>query len=203
MRRVLLLAALSAFAAPLLGASPAFANDLLWTGSRAAEARTQTLLTALRASTDHGLDPAWYGIDRIEQALKNNADSERTDQMIGEAFTAYASDVSTGRVNANSIDPDISIEQRKVKKADLLKAAAVAPDFAAWLAGLAPKGDYPALQKALAAWRQKRAASTYTPVAGGDALKPGKTDLARAGAAQAAGRARTDRSGGRGRTRSL
>jgi len=34
-------------------------------------------------------------------------------------------DVSTGRVNANSIDPDISIEQRKTKKADLLKAIAV------------------------------------------------------------------------------
>jgi murein L,D-transpeptidase YcbB/YkuD len=173
MRRGLLL---TVFAAFLAGASPAFANELLWTGSRAADARTQVLLAALRASGDHGLSPAWYGVERIEQALKTNADTERTDQMIGEAFAAYASDVSTGRVNANSIDPDISIEQRKVKKADLLKAAAEAPDFAAWLAGLAPKGDYPALQKALATWHQKRAASTYTPIATGDALKPGKTD---------------------------
>jgi murein L,D-transpeptidase YcbB/YkuD len=161
----------------MLGASPSFADELLWTGSRAAEARTQTLLTVLRASADHGLDPAWYGVDRIEQALKTGADTDRADHMIGEAFAAYASDVSTGRVNANTIDPDISIEQRKVKKADLLKAAADAPDFAAWLAGLAPRGDYPALQKALATWRQKRAASTYTPIStGGDALKPGKTD---------------------------
>ena len=97
--------------------------------------------------------------------------------MIGAAFTAYASDVSTGRVNANTIDPDISIEQRKVKRDDLLKAAAETNDFGAWLAGLPPKGDYPALQKALATWRQKRAAATYTPVPDGDALKPGMTDL--------------------------
>jgi murein L,D-transpeptidase YcbB/YkuD len=148
----------------------------LWTGSRAAEARTQTLLTVLRASAEHGLDPAWYGVDRIEQALKTSSDTERTDQMIGEAFTAYAGDVSTGRVNANSIDPDISIEQRKTKKADLLKATAEAVDFRGWLADLAPKGDYPALQKALVTWRQKRAATTYTPLPDGDALKPGKTD---------------------------
>ena len=165
-----------AFFAPLVGASPCFADELLWTGSRAAEARTKTLLTVIRASAEHGLDPAWYGVDRLEQALKTSSDAERTDQMIGEAFAAYASDVSTGRVNANSIDPDIAIEQRKVKKADLLKAVAETTDFAGWLASLAPKGDYPALQKALATWRQKRAATTYTPIATGDALKPGKTD---------------------------
>ena len=176
MTRVPLLIAFLAFAASVLGASPSFADELLWTGSRAAEARTQALFTAIRASTEHGLDPAWYGVDRIEQALKTSSDTERSDQMIAEAFTAYASDVSTGRINANSIDPDISIEQRKVKKADLLKAAAEASDFSAWLANLAPKGDYPALQKALATWRQKRAATTYTPLPTGDALKPGKTD---------------------------
>jgi murein L,D-transpeptidase YcbB/YkuD len=171
----LLIAFLALFAL-LSGASRSFAEEPLWTGSPAAEARTQTLLKTLRASDEHGLDPAWYGVDRIEQALKTSADAERTEQLIGEAFAAYASDVSTGRVNANSVDSDISIEQRKAKPADLLKAAVEAPDFAAWLAGLAPKGDYPALQKALATWRQKRAASTYTPLPTGDALKPGKTD---------------------------
>ncbi len=175
-RRVSLLVAVLAFFALLLGASPSFAEEPLWTGSRAAEARTQTLLKTLHAAGDHGLDPQWYGVDRIEQALKSSADGDRTEQMIGEAFAAYASDISTGRINANSIDPDISIEQRKVSRADLLKSAADAADFGAWLALLAPKGDYPALQKALATLRQKRAATTYTPVPTGDALKPGMID---------------------------
>ncbi len=176
MTRVPLLIALLAFIAPILGASPSCAEEPLWTGSRVAEARTQTLLKAIRSSGEHGLDPAWYALERIEQALKTGSDTERTDQLIGEAFVAYAGDVSTGRVNANSIDPDISIEQRKVKRADLLKGAADASDFSAWLADLPPKGDYPALQKALATLRQKRAAASYTPLAGGDVLKPGMTD---------------------------
>ncbi|MBS0548709.1 MAG: L,D-transpeptidase family protein [Proteobacteria bacterium] len=176
MMRVPLFIAVLAFCAPLLGASPSRADEPLWTGSRVAEARTQTLLKTLRAAGDHGLDPAWYGVEQIEQALKSSADAARTDQMIGEAFAAYASDVSTGRINANSIDPDISIEQRKVKREDLFKAAAETPDFGAWLANLPPKGDYPALQKALATWREKRAASRYTPMPTGDALKPGMTD---------------------------
>ena len=176
MKRVPHFLAFLAFAASLIGTSPAIADELLWTGSRVAEARTQTLLKTLRAAGEHGLDPAWYGVDQIEQALKSSTDVKRTDQMIATAFAAYASDVSTGRVNANTIDPDIAIEQRKVKRADLLKAAAESSDFGAWLAALPPKGDYPALQKALALWRQKRAASTYTPVPTGDALKPGMTD---------------------------
>jgi murein L,D-transpeptidase YcbB/YkuD len=174
--RVPLTVAFLAIAASLLGTSPSFADEPLWTGSRVAEARTQTLLKTIRAAGDHGLDPAWYGLDQIEQALKSSADTERTDQMIAAAFAAYAGDVSTGRVNANTIDPDIAIEQRKVKRADLLKAAAETSDFGAWLADLPPKGDYPALQKALATWRQKRAATTYTPVPNGDALKPGMID---------------------------
>ena len=174
--RVPLLIAFLTLCVPLLAASPGRAEEPMWTGSRIAEARTQTLLKTLRAADEHGLDPAWYGVDQIEQALKSSADAARTEQMIGEAFAAYASDVSTGRVNANSIDPDISIEQRKVKRADLLKEATDAPDFGAWLANLPPKGDYPALQKALAMWRLKRAASTYTPLPTGDALKPGMID---------------------------
>ena len=71
-------------------------------------------------------------------------------------FVAYASDVSTGRVRANRVDKEIDIIQRKADKAELLQAAADASDFAAYLATLPPKGDYPALQKALAAWREKK-----------------------------------------------
>ena len=48
-------------------------------------------------------------------------------------FIAYASDVSTGRVRANRVDKDIDIQQRKVEPADLLKAAARAGDFSAYL----------------------------------------------------------------------
>ena len=99
---------------------------------------------AIRDAGEHGLDPDWYGTSGTEQGLSD-------------ALVSYASDLSTGRVNANRVDKDIDIQQRRVSRADLLKAAADAPDFAAWLASLAPQGDYPALQKVLADLRRQRA----------------------------------------------
>jgi len=163
-------------AAWLLMPLPSFASDPLWTGSRAAEARTDALLKAIRAAADHGLDPGWYNLPELERAAAGRIDQERAEQMLGEAFTAYAADISTGRVNANRVDKDIDIRQRHVAREDLLKAAATADDFTAYLASLAPKGDYPALQKVLAELRKRRASEAYTPVPNGGWLKPNMTD---------------------------
>jgi murein L,D-transpeptidase YcbB/YkuD len=169
--RVVLLGVVVALFAALLGASPSFADEPLWTGSRAAEARTAALVTAIRAAGDHGLNPDWYGGAALDKAVATG-----DEKVLSDAFAAYASEVSTGRVNANRVDKDIDIQQRKVSRTDLLKAAAEAPDFAAWLAALPPKGDYPALQKVLADLRSKRATEAYTPVPSGGWLKPTMID---------------------------
>ena len=42
-------------------------------------------------------------------------DRARADRLLTEALVTYASDVSTGRVRANTVDKDINIEQRKVE----------------------------------------------------------------------------------------
>lgn len=168
MRRVSFLLALLA----LFGAAPSFAQDSLWTAKR-----TDALLKTLRAAADHGLEPGWYGAAEIEKAVASGDDRARADKLLTEALVSYVSDLSTGRVRANSVDKDIDIVQRKVERDDVLKAAADASDFAAWLAGLAPKGDYAALQKTLADLRAKRAATAYTPLPDiSEALKPGKMD---------------------------
>src|SRR5262249_47275990 len=125
-----------------LGSSPSRADEALWTGSRVAEARTEALLKALRAAGEHGLDPDWYRPADLEQAAAE-PDKARAERLIGDAFVTYASDLSTGRVRANRVDKDIDIQQRKVERADLLKTAAEAADFTAYLASLPPKGDYP------------------------------------------------------------
>jgi murein L,D-transpeptidase YcbB/YkuD len=166
-----------AFLFPAVGSFPAFASDTLWVGSTAAAARAEALLQAIRGASAHGLEPGWYGIGDIEKALAPGADSTTAEKLLTAAFVAYASDVSTGRVRANRIDRDIDIQQRKVDRADLLKAASEAADFAAYLETLPPKGDYPALQKALAAWRDKRAKAAFTPLPESNALlKPGMID---------------------------
>ena len=174
--RVHFLAALLAFILPVFGSFPALANESLWTGSRAGSARAEALVGALRAAGDHGLNPAWYNLAEVEKSVAPGADPATAEALLTAAYVAYASDVSTGRVRANRIDKEISIDQRKVDRADLLKAAATEPDFAAFLASLPPKGDYPALQKALATWRDKRAKATFTPLPDGAALKPGMVD---------------------------
>jgi L,D-transpeptidase YcbB len=165
--RVVLFGAVAALFAPLVGALPSFAADeLRWTAPR-----TAALLQAIRSAGDHGLDPDWYGVASLEKVA-----AAGNEQALSDALVAYAGDLSTGRVNANRVDKDIDIQQRKVSRADLIKAAAEAPDLAAWLASLAPKGDYPALQKALADLRRQRASVTYTPLPGGELLKPGMID---------------------------
>jgi murein L,D-transpeptidase YcbB/YkuD len=165
-RRVVLFGAFAALVVPFLGATSSWASEFPWTGER-----TAALLQAIRSAGDHGLDPQWYGARALEKAT-----AAGNEQALTDALVAYAGDVSTGRVNANSVDGDIDIQQRHTSRADLLKAAADAPDFAAWLAALPPKGDYPALQKVLANLRRQRGSSAYTPLPGGDLLKPGATD---------------------------
>jgi murein L,D-transpeptidase YcbB/YkuD len=175
-RRVQFLVGLLAFLAPAFGVSVAHAEEPLWTGSPTAEARTSALLKAIRAAGDHGLDPDWYRLSDLEKAAAPGADKAQAEQLLTGAFLAYASDVSTGRVRADSVDANIDIHQRKADRTELLKDAAGADDFAAWLASLAPKGDYPALQQVLATLRRKRATATFTPLPDGEALKPGMVD---------------------------
>jgi murein L,D-transpeptidase YcbB/YkuD len=176
MKRAHLLIGLLAFLTPVIDAASCFAAEPLWTGSPAAEARTQALLGSIRTAGDHGLKPNWYRLDDLQKAAATDADKAAAETLLTDAFVLYASDVSTGRVRANSVDKDIEIQQRKVGRADLLKAAADAPDFPAWLAALPPRGDYPILQKTLADLRTKRATATFTPLPDGDALKPGMID---------------------------
>lgn len=166
-----------AFVVPALAASSSYASDRLWTGSPIAEARTQALLNAIHAAGDHGLKPEWYRIAELEKAAAPDADANEAEKLFTDALVAYARDVSTGRVRANSVDRDIDIPQRKLDRDALLKDAANAADFSAWLASLAPKGDYPALQKTLATLRARRATATFTRLPDGDALKPGMIDI--------------------------
>jgi L,D-transpeptidase YcbB len=171
MTRVRFLLGLLALSLPLLGSVPSHAADPIWT-----EARTTALLNAIRAADDHGLNPDWYRLAELEKAASGATDKAQAEQLLTDAFLAYASDLSTGRVRANGVDKDIEIQQRKADRPELLKAVSESNDLAPWLAALAPKGDYPVLQKTLADLRAKRASTVYTPVPSGGWLKPGMTD---------------------------
>ena len=127
--RVRFLAALLAFLIPLSGSLPSLANETLWTGSSAASARADALLKAIRSAPQTmGSIPSGTASPRSRRRWRP-APIRATETLLTAAFVAYASDVSTGRVRANRIDKDIDIIQRKVERADLLKAAAEATRF--------------------------------------------------------------------------
>lgn len=180
MNRFFPLTAALALIFAILGSLSTHAADApppLWVDSQGLTPRGEALLKTVRAASDHGLEPAWYGVAAIDKALTQPDGRERADRLMTEAFVSYASDVSTGRVRANRVDKDISIDQRKVDRADLLKAAAESSDFPAWLAALPPHtAEYSALQKTLADYRAKRATTSYTALPDGPALKPGMFD---------------------------
>src|SRR5476649_782112 len=171
MTRVRFLVGLLVLVLPALGSVPSHAADLVWT-----DARTTALLKAIRSAGDHGLNSYWYRLAELEKAAAAGIDKAQAEPLLTEAFLAYASDLSTGRVRANGVDKDIEIQQRKADRPELLKAVSESNDLAPWLAALAPKGDYPVLQKTLADLRAKRASTVYTPVPSGGWLKPGMTD---------------------------
>ena len=131
-------------------------------------ARAERCVKAIRAPATTGSIPTGTALAEVEKAVQR-APIRATETLLTAAFVAYASDVSTGRVRANRVDKDIDISQRKVERADLLKAAAEAARLRRLARRLPPKGDYPALQKALADLaRQARARRPSRQLPDGD-----------------------------------
>ena len=190
--RLRFLAVVLAFVVPILGSLPPLPMRLCGSDRTPPRPAPRRLLKAIRGAADHGLRsrlvPASPTSRRRWQPA---ADPRRPRRCSPTAFVAYASDVSTGRVRANRVDKDIDIQQRKVERADLAegrrRGRRISPPISR---ALPPKGDYPALQKALAAWRDKRAKATFTPLPDGDRAEARHDRSARAAAAQAPGRAR-------------
>src|SRR5437879_3465159 len=96
------LAVVLAFVVPVFGCFPASANELLWVGSDTARVRAEALLKAIQGAAEHGLEPAWYRAGEVEKALAPGADPAAAEALLTAAFLAYASDVSTGRVDRKS-----------------------------------------------------------------------------------------------------
>jgi len=123
---------------------------------RRADAAWRCAAQTIRAAPDHGLEPAWYGLDAIDKALAQPDGRDPGRPLLTEPFVTYASDVSTGRVAPTAVDKDISIDQRKVDRADLLKAAADSPILPAGWPRCRRARRICRSAEALAHWRAKR-----------------------------------------------
>jgi murein L,D-transpeptidase YcbB/YkuD len=135
-----------------------------WSDAR----RVAALIDALRDAPAHALPIDRYAPDRLA-ALPPGA--PETDAALTDAFLRYARDVSSGLLEPRRVAPEIKVAPPRPDRDALLGDLAVAPDPAAFLAGLAPRSpEYAALRAAYAAALREIAAG-----AGGDAVPGGPT----------------------------
>lgn len=142
--------------------------------------RATALLAALRGLAADGLEPEDYDVSVAERLLDTETalDHAHGDFLLTRGLLLAAADLSSGRVNANAIDKDMSPTQRRADHAALLREGLAQADPKAFLESLAPRGrQYPALKAALAEWREKARTVRYTTVPTiVEALKPKVTD---------------------------
>ncbi len=154
-------------------------HTLLWLDRGKPTRRGTALLEALKAMQGEGLEPEDYDVSLIEKLMTsdNPADQARADFLMSRALVLAGADMSSGRVNANAIDKDMSPVQRRPDYAALARDGLVASDPQAFIQSLVPAGrQYPALKKALAEWRERVKTETYTKVPRGELLRPGNCD---------------------------
>ncbi|WP_018632850.1 L,D-transpeptidase family protein [Neomegalonema perideroedes] len=111
----------------------------IWTPARAA-----LLAETLERAAEHALPARKYGGPALRARLEGStilspAEASALDQDLAAAFLAYARDVSVGLVEPRSVDSDIHLDVTRAAPADLLEAAAAAPDLGAYLESLAPR----------------------------------------------------------------
>lgn len=164
-------------------AAEAFAarrGSAVWTPARA------LLLTeTLERAAEHGLPMRKYGgadlAARLDQAARLAPEQARTlDLDLSTAFLAYARDLSTGLVDPRTVDADIHLDVARPAPADLLAAAAAAPDLGAYLESLAPQiPEYARLKGVLSDYLTRAAQGGWgAPLPQFGILRPGDSSPA-------------------------
>ncbi len=150
----------------------------IWLREGKSTDRAKALLAALKGLSEDGLEPEDYDVSAIEKALAaGGADAIRADYLLSRALLLAAADLSTGRVDANAIDKEMSPVQRRADLAALAQRGLGGDDPKAFFASLAPATpQYAALRKALATWRTRAEIDRLTKIPDGGLLKPGTID---------------------------
>ena len=163
-----------------------------WSVGGGVSPQADDLLAALHNAKREGLRPAEYHIGPIAAKLRRlrtrtrgsgrsankggnpGADAADLDLLLSDAFFLYASHLTAGRVNPQSVEPEWNVEGRGRNLIFLLNAALEHGHLAETLAGLPPaRADYRLLRQALAAQRTIAAAGGWPLVAGGPTLREG------------------------------
>jgi murein L,D-transpeptidase YcbB/YkuD len=151
----------------------------LWVSDHAVTARGRELAAVLEAADWDGLDPADYGAPAIEGLLDStNADDlAELELRLSLGLIHFASDLASGRLEPSKINPELFVYPQNVDHAEVVRAAADAPDIGAFVARFAPAQDeYRRLKAALADFRARAATGSWGVVPEGPTLEPGMID---------------------------
>ena len=143
--------------------------------------RAADILAVLKDAESHGLNPASYFVDKIDQYWdsKDTAGLVRLDILLTMGMMRYVADQREGRMEPRTLDPKLFAGARDVEVDwDILKKTAFeAPDMKAFLAQQAPTfQQYSELQKKLIEYRALAAKGGWPSIPAGKVLKPGMDD---------------------------
>ena len=153
----------------------------LWVTPDGPSHKAELILTHIRNSIFHGLNPQEYNLDRIQQLWdKDDAESlALLDTSLTFSLVRYVHDVSYGQLKVHETDPELFAEAGKQDFNPLLtiKRALAVPDFQEFLEQLPPPHThYSRLQTALIHYRQLAAAGGWPQLPDGESLRPGQRD---------------------------
>ena len=144
-----------------------------------AESRARQLVAVLRSAARDGLDPNSYGLSDIAARLEATAASDQADLelLASHAVLRYVSDLRTGRLALQDIDPELFIHPGELDRLDVLERAAAAPDIWRFLSDQAPSNPiYRRLRRVLGEYRAIAERGGWPAVPDGPSLKPGMVD---------------------------
>ena len=156
-------------------------NAMAWFDDHGLRPDAALALRVLRSSTQDGMDPARYDVDRLAAPLAAGDPGliAHRDLQFTAAVLRYASDMLNGRPDLRSIDHDIDLPQGGYDPASGLARALADHKLDSFFGSLAPKtSDYAALKTALAQYRDIDAKGGWMPF---ESAKPFRADDAGAG----------------------
>lgn len=153
----------------------------LWVTVDGPTAKADIILSFLRDSLKHGLNPADYQVDKLLELWHSDKADElaQLDTILSCNLVKYIHDINFGQLKPHESDPDLFAEasEKTIDPSLSIKQVLAAPDLKRFLEGLPPQHHhYRDLQKALERYRQLAATGGWPELADGESLRPGTTD---------------------------
>jgi len=151
----------------------------VWTRDSGVKGKGKALLKALQNAREHGLDPEFYDTTAIAERITSTNPEVlgELDILMSLAFSAFATDLSKGRLEPTEVAKGIYIKPYSSGAVTLIDKAEQADNLAPLLDRMVSKSPrYQRLKEALAKYRALAEKGDWPTVAKGKPLKSGMDD---------------------------